>query len=468
LAGLAVQPNVEQQVTMLSRTLISRPNVEKLVRMADLDLKSGSKAEYDTMIDRLMTTLRISGTGADNLYVLSYRDTEPERARRAVQSLVSIFVDSGLGASKKDAESARAFINDQIKSYQSKLEEAEARLKDFKLRNIDALVGDGRDITMRLNELSGQLEKARLELREAENAREAARAALEAEKSQVSTLSTQSLIEEAGAVVATPEIDARLEAQRRHLDALLQRFTDLHPEVIATRRLLKDLEDQRVAEAQARQRAAAAKKAAASADKGGGASPAIQELNRMIAMSEVQVAALKARVAEYANRYNQARAQLKSAPQLEAEAAQLNRDYAIHKKNYEDLVARRETASISGEVEVSSGMADFRVIDPPRVAPKPVWPNRQMLLALAFVAALGVGGFAAFAAWQLRPVFFDISDLRARLSVPVLGAINTMMDDAAMRRQKADRFGFAAAMGSLVLVFAAGLAAVAVHQARAL
>src|SRR5476651_2498773 len=47
MAGLAVQPNVEQQVVMLSRTLISRPNVEKLVRMADLDLKSQSKAQQE-------------------------------------------------------------------------------------------------------------------------------------------------------------------------------------------------------------------------------------------------------------------------------------------------------------------------------------------------------------------------------------------------------------------------------------
>jgi uncharacterized protein involved in exopolysaccharide biosynthesis len=43
MSGLAVQPNVDQQVVMLSRTLISRPNVEKLVRMADLDLKTQSK-----------------------------------------------------------------------------------------------------------------------------------------------------------------------------------------------------------------------------------------------------------------------------------------------------------------------------------------------------------------------------------------------------------------------------------------
>ena len=52
MSGLAVQPNIDQQVVMLSRTLISRPNVEKLVRMADLDLRSESKAEQEQLIRR--------------------------------------------------------------------------------------------------------------------------------------------------------------------------------------------------------------------------------------------------------------------------------------------------------------------------------------------------------------------------------------------------------------------------------
>ena len=70
MAGLAVQPDVDQQIAMLSRTLISRPNVEKLVRMADLDLKNRSKAQQDATVDELMKALRIAGTGRDNLYLL--------------------------------------------------------------------------------------------------------------------------------------------------------------------------------------------------------------------------------------------------------------------------------------------------------------------------------------------------------------------------------------------------------------
>src|SRR5215212_15946 len=50
MSGLAIQPNIDQQVSMLSRTLISRPNVEKLVQMADLDLKNESKAQQEAQI----------------------------------------------------------------------------------------------------------------------------------------------------------------------------------------------------------------------------------------------------------------------------------------------------------------------------------------------------------------------------------------------------------------------------------
>src|SRR6188474_2443436 len=72
MQGLAVQPNVDQQVMILSRTLISRPNVEKLVRMADLDLAVKSKSQQDAMIDTLMKSLKIESVGRDNLYTLSY------------------------------------------------------------------------------------------------------------------------------------------------------------------------------------------------------------------------------------------------------------------------------------------------------------------------------------------------------------------------------------------------------------
>jgi len=454
MQGLAVQPNVDQQVAMLSRTLISRPTMERLVRMADLDLRSESKAQQDRLITELMGDVQIKTVGRDNLYVLSYRHAEPAKAQKVVQSLVSIFVESSLGDSRKDSQTAKAFIDEQIKNYERRLEEAEAKVKAFKLRNIELSMTEGKDAATRLGDLAEQLKQAKLELREAQQARDTVREQLKGEKSQAggSTASSGPAIAPPVMPVATPEIDARIEALKRNLDTLLQRFTEQHPDVISSRRLIRDLEEQRRAEVKELQLAAAA--AAASAPVGGGdGSMMAQEMSRMLAASEVQVASLKARVAEFENRYASGREFLKTAPQLEAEAAQLNRDYEIQKRNYETLVTRRESASMSGELEVAAGMADFRLIDPPRVSPTPVAPNRILLLPMAFLIALGAGLFVAFAGSQLRPVFHSAADLRQKVAIPFLGVVSRVSKPAELRRERVSLIRFVVGSGGLVGTF---------------
>lgn len=465
MSGLTVQPNVDQQVAMLSRTLISRPNIEKLVRMADLDLKSESKAQQEAVIDSLMRSVSIRSTGRDNLYTLSYAETDKEKAKRVIQSMVSIFVESSLGASRKDTDSAKVFIDEQIKTYEAQLEAAEARLKEFRLRNIDMQVGDGKDSASRLAEAVQALEVAKLQLREAEQSRDAAKKQLDLEKAGTPPeTAAQSLLQESSISVATPEIDARLEAQRRNLDGLMQRYTDQHPDVVSTRRLIAELQKQKAKEVAELRKAALAQPQAQGP--GGGPSLAAQELTRVVASSEIQVAALKARVAEFQSRVAQARALTRTSPQLEAEAAQLNRDYAVVKKNYEGLVARRQSAVMSGDLDMAAGVVDFRLIDPPRVSPKPVSPNRMLLLLTALGAAIGAGLVVTLAASQLRPVFDDVHQLRVRTGLPLLGVVSMILSDDDRRRERTSRLRFFVGTGGLLASYLVALVTVSILSAR--
>jgi polysaccharide chain length determinant protein (PEP-CTERM system associated) len=264
--------------------------------------------------------------------------------------------------------------------------------------------------------------------------------------------------------VMTPEIDARIDTQKRNLDQLLQRFTESHPDVVITRKLIRDLEEQKAKEvAELRKAAMAAPPGAVPGSMG---NMVIQELSRMLAASEAQVASLRARVSEYSNRLAVAREGLKTAPQLEAEAAQLNRDYDIMRKNYNDLVARRQSAIMSGELEVASGVADFRLIDPPRVTPQPVAPNRLLLLPLALLAALGAGIAVAFAASQLRPVYSDGSELRTKTGLPLLGVVSLVMSEGDRRKERMGNLRFLGASGGLLGLFGLVMIAMAILAQR--
>lgn len=456
MSGLAIEPNLDQQIMILSRTLISRPNVEKLVRMADLDLNIKTKAKQDELVDDLMKVLAIKSTSRDNLYTLAYSDPDPERAKRVVQSLVSIFVESSLGDKRKDTDAARRFIDDQILVYQKKLEEAENRLKEFKVKHISAQTSEGKDYFGRLGEVSAALERSKLELREAENSRDALKRQIVGEEPSLLPDTP-----EMNAGVSVPEIDGRIDTLKRNLDGLLQRYTDLHPDVVGTRRMIKELEEQKRDEISARKKAAVSSPASLA-----NTNPVYQQLKISLAENEATVASLRVRVAEYQTRYNQLKDSMKMIPQIEAELTQLNRDYDINKKNYESLVARRESATMSGEMDASSAGVDFRLIDPPRVAPKPVAPNRLLLLPLSLVFSLAVGLFVPFAASQVRPVFFDSRSLREVSGMPLLGVVSRNKSEAERIHEKRNLKQFIAASVLFICVYAVGIAMLFVFSIR--
>lgn len=449
MTGLVVQPNLEQQVGMLSRRLISRPNVDKLVGMAQLDADIKSKGARDGLVDQLMSRLSIETSGKDNIYKLTFHDTEPRRGQRVVESLTSIFLGSLQGEQRTDSDEAKKFIEEQILAYEVKLRDAETRLKEFRLRNLGLAEG-GKDFSGRMDEIGAELSKARLELREAENKRDELRRQISGEEAVLVSPSS-----EPAAKSLTPDLDARLDTLTRNLDSLLQRFTEDHPDVLGAKRVIAQLEEQRRKETAAREKAGIPKGASTFSS-----NPVYREIKVSLAREEATVASLRARAAEYEARSRQLKDKALSVPKVEAELAQLNRDYEVNKKNYESLVSRRESAEISGDMESATGVASMRIVEPPRISPRPVSPNRPLLVIGALLASLGAGVGASFLLTRIRPTFVDSTSLREVTGLPVLGSASLFEDDGFRRRSRAGLIGFVSGVGALIMAYGAFLATV--------
>jgi polysaccharide chain length determinant protein (PEP-CTERM system associated) len=452
MAGLAVQPNIDQQITMLSRTLISRPNVEKLINMADLDLGVNTTEEREALITRLSRDLRIGSSDRNNLFMLSYADTRPERAQRVVQSLLSLFVESGLGGKRQDADAARRFIEEQIHSYEQKLTEAENRVKEFRLRNMGVLGDGAQDYISQIGAMTAQLQQAQLEQREAMNGRDALQRQLVGEEP---VLLPQAPSQSA---VSVPEIDGRIDVLRRSLDELLLRYTDKHPDVTGTRRLIEELEAQKRTQVEAMQAAGGSQFGALDAN------PYFQQMKLALAQAESRVASLNARVAEFQSRLDQLRERARLVPEVEAELAQLNRDYAVHKTNYDALVARRESANIAVEMNTQTGVADFRVIDPPTLATKPSAPNRLLLIPVAGLIGLIAGFALTFLISQLRPAVVDPRGLREVTGLPVLGTVSMLTTPERRSARRRGLLAFGAGLFAYVGMVAAAVVALQLIQ----
>jgi hypothetical protein len=109
-------------------------------------------------------------------------------------------------------------------------------------------------------------------------------------------------------------------------------------------------------------------------------------------------------------------------------------------------------------VDTTARMADFRIIDPPRVAPKAVFPNRLALVPLVLGLAIAAGLAIALSVSQILPTFHDPKQLRATTQRAVLGTISLQSTLPVIRQRRISNTAFAGGLASLFVLYGSWIA----------
>lgn len=414
LAGLTLRQNPDEEVQRMARTLLSRPNLEKIARATDMDVAASDKQAYENLINHLQDSISLSSAGRENLYLITYANASPQLAKRLVQETVNIFVESRVGNAAADNRKAADFLEEQIADYEKRLADAETRLSDFKKQQMAETQGFEQGFYGRIEAEKTRLEEAELQMRELESQLASARRQLEGEDPVMFDYNS-------GAPAGfTSQYDERIRALQSQLDSLLIRFTENHPDVLETTRLMDTLKQQRDDELASMQQQAAN----APASSGLNQNQVYQELRLNAARLENEMASLSVRVQNYRERLAALERQRNIIPDIEARFAGLNRDYDITKNKYEELLSRREAIELSQRAEASQQEVQFKIIEPPFVPLQPSGPPRVLFYTMVLLVGIALGVFMAFVRSQISPVVTSALQLKTIADYPVFGLVS--------------------------------------------
>jgi polysaccharide chain length determinant protein (PEP-CTERM system associated) len=401
--GIAVTPSLEDKIRVLTYAMKSRTLFLKVFDDLDLNVKS-SDAQRETMVKNFQDRTDIKLKNQEGLFIISFIDENPRRARDFVNTLVRRYIEENTSSKREESYSASKFLSEQITPVKEKLEQIEARESAFKRENATVLGENEQSI---LNEISANQEKLD---------------DISVRKNQLQSIQDLNR--------GNNPLRLKLAELQKRLHELTVVYTDSYPEVIELKSQIESVKEQMKS--------------------GKGAIELPQEDERI----RVELNALKQSEQMLRHSIAAKRALLRSIPAVTAALEGLEREKESQKTLYNQLLARYGQSEVSKQMEVQDKSTNFRIVDPAVTPTMPVSPNRVRMILLGIFAGLA-GGLAILVLIDyLDSSVRDLDTLKS-LGVPVLAVVPKIHDPAELKaaRKRDTRF-FAVATAYFALILA--------------
>lgn len=387
---------------------ISRPYLEEAVRY----IREQSRGAISLTIEDMEDKVRGGGVKLDvpkdsEVILIRANSTSPEEAMWVVNGIAHALVYKNEEEGRKEAVATRKFIEEQlygdakkgIKGLYARLLEAEEKVREFKEKEgILSLEEDTKQKVQRLASLQSQLEQAEASISTYKASAEYMREQL---KNQGETRMAGWTVGESPTLIALRQqlVDSEVK-----LLGLQQKYADNHPEVLAVKKQIEEINRRIEKEAQ---------------------KTTLQEnmqpnpLRDSLLMAQVEVLKAEAQRDALRKLISQLEGELSQLPEKEMNLANLERDVQVTENLYSTLQQRLQEARIA-EATTFGNVTIEEVATLPRF---PIYPVKRLNYTLGFLLAIALGIGGAFLVEYFDDAIRSPLDIERRCRTPLLAII---------------------------------------------
>ena len=442
------------------------------------------------------------GHRATIAFTISFESKSPVVAQSVANELVTRFLDENSKTRAESASETSEFLTKQVENQQRRISEAEQKIGAYKAEYEDVLpehlslmnemlnrAEDGlqqtdRDILTleeRKKYIDAQLAafkefrdaekasngEAKADTSEPENNTERQLKALKAKyvslaavygPSHPDVLSVRRQIDaferevsaeadKADVSKGKTEVSEELNAAREHLTELKQKYSNQHPDVIATERQIaeleksaKDLPETPKEDAKGTQPERSLRESAA-----------LISLEAEAAIAPDKIKALKERREALQSKISELEQRIMKVPQVARGLTSLEREYQNAVREFESLKAKQQSALLAENLEIAQKAEKFTLLEPPVRPEKPEKPDRIKILvlgvALSFMGGLGAAGAAEMLDSSIR----GPKHLARIINRPPLVVVPFIESQRDRRRRNMWIIGFALLIGVIAI-----------------
>lgn len=424
---------LKEAVATLQEVVLSRNNLEKLIDQFSLYEEARKRLPIEDVIETMRKDIKIMPASRGDIFSVSFQGQDPDKVMKVTNALAALFIEENLKYRGERATETSKYTSEELGMAKKVMDEKEQLMRDYKLKYYNELPEQRASNMERLNTLNQQSQRLQEAVQNLERTKIMA-------QEQVAMLRRLSA---AGVSSASAPSDAqaarqpltdgqRLQQLREHYNTLLIKYTEKHPEVVRTKRLIEQLERRSGKEPPT------APAISAKSETSAGHAETLEIGRQQIQLAEyeanlrqlrAELATLPAEIAKY-------QGWIEATPVREAEWNALTRDYNELRRHYDELVARNLQAQSTETLERKQKGSKFKIVDSARRPDKPFKPNFLKIFLAVIAVGLGLGLGSTIVLDFIDTSFKDASEIEDYLGVPVICALPLITSEAEKRGKK--------------------------------